>query len=45
MNLGQLNLLIRAEYQVDTHSMKKVQGRPFLISEIRSRILELLAEK
>ena len=43
MNLGQLNLLIRAEFQVDTLSMKKVQGRPFLVSEIQDRIKSILA--
>jgi 2-oxoglutarate ferredoxin oxidoreductase subunit alpha len=45
MNLGQLSRLLRAEFLVDTIPFAKVQGRPFLISEIRSRILELLAEK
>ena len=45
MNLGQLSRLLRAEFLVDTITFAKVQGRPFLISEIRSRILELLAEK
>jgi len=45
MNLGQLSRLLRAEFLVDTLPFSKVQGRPFLISEIRNRILELLAEK
>ena len=45
MNLGQLSRMLRAEFLVDTIPFAKVQGRPFLISEIRSRILELLAEK
>jgi len=45
MNLGQLSRLLRAEFLVETIPFAKVQGRPFLISEIRSRILELLAEK
>ena len=43
MNLGQLSLLLRAEYLVDAISMQKVQGRPFLVSEIRERIESLLA--
>ncbi|KAB2640902.1 MAG: 2-oxoacid:acceptor oxidoreductase subunit alpha [Verrucomicrobia bacterium] len=42
LNNGQLNVLIRANYLVDTLSMPKVQGQPFKISEIRARILELL---
>ena len=44
MNLGQLSHLLRAEFLVDTISFAKVQGRPFLISEIRNKILELLAK-
>ena len=42
MNLGQLSHLIRAEYLVDAISFSKLQGRPFLISEIRGKILNLL---
>ncbi len=42
MNLGQLSLLIRSEYLVDTISMKKIQGKPFMVSEIRERIESLL---
>ena len=45
MNLGQLSSMLRSEFLVDAISFSKVQGRPFLISEIRSRILELLDEK
>ena len=44
MNLGQLSRLLRAEYLVDTISFSKLQGRPFLISEIRNRVLEILGE-
>ena len=44
MNLGQLSRLLRAEYLVDTISFSKLQGRPFLISEIRNRVLEILAK-
>jgi 2-oxoglutarate ferredoxin oxidoreductase subunit alpha len=40
MNLGQLSRLLRAEYLVDVISFSKLQGRPFLISEIRNRVLE-----
>ena len=45
MNLGQLSSMLRSEFLVDTIPFSKVQGRPFLISEIRNRILELLEEK
>ena len=44
MNLAQLSRLLRAEYLVDTISLSKLQGRPFLISEIRNRVLEILAK-
>jgi 2-oxoglutarate ferredoxin oxidoreductase subunit alpha len=44
MNLGQLSRLLRAEYLVDTISFSKLQGRPFLISEIRNRVLEILGQ-
>ena len=42
MNLGQLSVLIRSEFLVDAVSMKKVQGKPFMVSEIRERIESLL---
>ena len=42
LNTGQLALLIRAKFLVDAVSMTKIQGRPFKVSEIRERILELL---
>ena len=42
MNLGQLSRLIRAEFLIDAISFSKLQGRPFLISEIREKILDLL---
>ncbi|MBF0350256.1 MAG: 2-oxoacid:acceptor oxidoreductase subunit alpha [SAR324 cluster bacterium] len=43
LNLGQLSRLIRSDYLIDTVSYNKVQGKPFLISEIRNKILEILA--
>ena len=42
MNLGQLSVLIRSEFLVDAVSVKKVQGKPFMVSEIRERIESLL---
>ena len=44
MNLGQLSRLLRAEYLVDAISFSKLQGRHFLISEIRNRVLEILGD-
>lgn len=42
LNNGQLSVLLRDKYLVDTISMAKIMGRPFKVSEIRQRILDLL---
>ena len=42
LNLGQLSKLLRAEFLVDAITFSKTTGKPFLIQEIRDRILELL---
>jgi 2-oxoglutarate ferredoxin oxidoreductase subunit alpha len=42
LNNGQLSLIIRANYLVDTISMNKIMGRPFKVSEIREHILKLI---
>jgi 2-oxoglutarate ferredoxin oxidoreductase subunit alpha len=42
LNSGQLALLIRGRYLVDAVPMTKIEGRPFKVSEIRERILQLL---
>ena len=41
LNTGQLALLIRARYLIDALSFSKIQGRPFTITEIETRIEEL----
>ena len=41
-NLGQLRLLIRGEFLVDATGINRVTGRPFSISEIEERVLELV---
>ncbi len=43
LNTGQLCWLLRAKYLVDAKGLNKVQGRPFLISEIEAAITEHLA--
>jgi 2-oxoglutarate ferredoxin oxidoreductase subunit alpha len=45
LNAGQLRLLLRAEFLVDAIGLNKIQGRPFLVSEIEERIEQLLATK
>jgi 2-oxoglutarate ferredoxin oxidoreductase subunit alpha len=41
LNLGQLAMLIRAEFLVDARTLAKVQGVPFKVSEIEQAILDL----
>jgi 2-oxoglutarate ferredoxin oxidoreductase subunit alpha len=45
LNCGQLRLLLRAEFLVDAIGLNKVQGRPFLVSEIEEQIEELACVK
>lgn len=42
LNLGQLVFLIRARYLVDAIRFTKVQGRPFTVAEMKTRLLEVL---
>ncbi len=42
LNSGQLCWLLRAKYLVDAQGLNKVQGRPFLISEIEAAISEAM---
>ncbi|MDR0275648.1 MAG: 2-oxoacid:acceptor oxidoreductase subunit alpha [Burkholderiaceae bacterium] len=41
MNLGQLLRLLREHYLVDAVGLNKVQGRPFKVSEIHERIVQI----
>jgi 2-oxoglutarate/2-oxoacid ferredoxin oxidoreductase subunit alpha len=45
LNAGQLRMLLRAEFLVDAIGLNKIQGRPFLVSEIEEKIEELLAPR
>jgi 2-oxoglutarate ferredoxin oxidoreductase subunit alpha len=38
LNMGQLSLVLRARYLIDTISYTKIQGRPFKVSEILAKI-------
>jgi 2-oxoglutarate ferredoxin oxidoreductase subunit alpha len=42
LNGGQLALLVRGLYGANVVSLSKVQGKPFLVSEIENKIAELL---
>jgi 2-oxoglutarate ferredoxin oxidoreductase subunit alpha len=41
-NLGQLASVLRSQFQVELTSLPKVEGRPFLIRDIRNTIEEML---
>lgn len=41
MNLGQLSKLLREQYLVDAITLSKMQGKPFMVSEVYDRINEL----
>jgi 2-oxoglutarate ferredoxin oxidoreductase subunit alpha len=42
MNLGQLRMLIRAEFLVPAIGLNKVQGMPFTKNEVKGKVVELL---
>ena len=42
LNMGQLNMLIRARYLVETVALNKVQGKPFSVYELVEKINSLL---
>jgi 2-oxoglutarate ferredoxin oxidoreductase subunit alpha len=42
LNAGQLLFLLRAQYLVGAVGLNKIQGKPFLVSEIEAKIDELL---
>lgn len=42
LNMGQLSLLLRAEYLVDAYPLTKIQGQPFKIAEITEAVERLL---
>ncbi len=42
LNLGQLNKIIRSEYLVDTIAYNKIQGQPFQVTEVETKIEEVL---
>ena len=42
LNSGQLSWLLRAKYLVPAEGLNKVQGKPFLVSEIEEAIEKML---
>jgi 2-oxoglutarate ferredoxin oxidoreductase subunit alpha len=44
MNLGQLRMLVRAQFLVDAHGYNKVRGLPFTSSELQEAIEAVIAQ-
>jgi 2-oxoglutarate ferredoxin oxidoreductase subunit alpha len=42
LNLGQLRMMLRAEFLVDVIGLSKVQGQPLLTSDVEEKIYEIL---
>jgi 2-oxoglutarate ferredoxin oxidoreductase subunit alpha len=42
LNAGQLSVLLRDRFLVDAKGLNKIQGRPFLVSEIEEKIEQML---
>lgn len=45
LNLGQLRMLIRAQFLVDAEGLNKVQGKPFTVSEVVQKIEWMLQSR
>jgi 2-oxoglutarate ferredoxin oxidoreductase subunit alpha len=45
LNAGQLRALLRSQYLVDAVGLNKIQGRPFLVSEIEEKIESMIQLK
>ncbi len=45
INMGQLNMMIRSEYLIDTIQYNRVRGLPFTAKEIQTKIEEILGGK
>jgi 2-oxoglutarate ferredoxin oxidoreductase subunit alpha len=43
LNLGQLSMIIRSKFLIDAISLNKIQGKPFSVSEIVTKINSLVA--
>jgi 2-oxoglutarate ferredoxin oxidoreductase subunit alpha len=42
LNLGQLAAIIKSTFMIDVIQLNKVQGRPFKVSELENKIIEVL---
>lgn len=44
LNMGQLDVLLRSQFLIDTVAYNKVQGQPFKVKELTRKIHELLQD-
>ena len=42
LNMGQLSKLIRDRFQIETIDLHKIQGQPFKIREVKTKITEII---
>lgn len=42
LNMGQLRMIIRSKFMVDAEGLNKVNGRPFLIQEVETKIAAMI---
>ena len=42
LNLGQLSLMVRSEFLIETIGLNKIQGKPFSVAEIVDKINDVL---
>ncbi|MEC8789947.1 MAG: 2-oxoglutarate ferredoxin oxidoreductase subunit alpha, partial [Verrucomicrobiota bacterium] len=43
LNLGQLSMILKAQFVTEIISYNKVQGKPFKVAELRDRFVKLLS--
>jgi 2-oxoglutarate ferredoxin oxidoreductase subunit alpha len=43
LNMGQLNMIVRSKYLIDTVGLNKIKGRPFDVAEVVEKIQQLLS--
>ena len=44
LNLGQLRMLLAANYMVDAIGLNKIKGKPFAVEEVVEKIKALVSE-
>ncbi|MDH3285289.1 MAG: 2-oxoglutarate ferredoxin oxidoreductase subunit alpha, partial [Acidobacteriota bacterium] len=44
LNSGQQQWMLKARFLADVEGLHKVQGQPFLVHEIRDRVLDMLGD-